>query len=920
MMVYLEIFCYARCDSVLNFFIMTENEIDKPIRRADYKAPEYLVEHVNLFFNVVNEGRVEVTGEIEMNVNPGGESAKKGVVAAVFLNVGSEIKEVAGVWVDGVQLKPEEFVREKYSLSFAGKKEPFKVKVSSIISPVENQKRRGLYKSGELIITQNESEGFRDIIPFPDRPDILTSWRTEVTASKELYPVMLATGNLVENRENSAGTHTSVYQSELRMPSYLFAMALGKMDALVDEYDLKDPSKGGESHKIKLQIFTAPGKTDRAAIAMESLKMSMQWDMDNYGRQYPLDQYSIVAADDFNFGAMENLGLNIFNSASAISSPETGTDETTIGIAVTVAHEYCHTWRGDLVTVRTWHEAALKEGFVRLMDCTFEGELVGESVARIRTVRYLRSSQFTEDAGNSAHQIWPEEYVGDPGDSIYTSTTYSKGAEVVRMVKTLVGKEKFRAGLDLYFEKFYGKAATIEDLVTCLQDASGRDLTQFKQWFMQVGTPECDVTSSYDEASGAFTLNVNHECPREPKYALNFPLEMGLIAPDGRAVKLELSEAGHGHDLARGVLNVTKNEQSFVFKNVPKGSIPSLFREFSAPMKYTYNYSNADLRHLMKHDEEGFNRFEAGQRIINIELDKLVLATKKSEKLMIDEETLKSFDAVAFELMDTNPSLAREMLILPGEKEMVQKMEVYDFQAAKAAREALRLAIAARFKNRFAELYKKYQGITAEIEAKKGPVIDKEAMLARRVKNTCLAYLAEQGDEFIAMAEAQFKSAKNMTDESATLKILSDNKAKSDEYMAAFYKKWEHEELVLQRWRSLLGLMDLDNVFEKVEAFTKTDKFDFNKPGHVMNLIGGFIGNSARFHDAEGKGYRLVVDVAMKSKNPYAAARMLREAFGSLPKMDAKRQTMMREQLQRFIATPGMDDSPLLAAKKILEG
>lgn len=891
------------------------NEIDKPIRRADYKLPEYLVEHVNLFFKVTNENHVEVTGEIQMKENPDAGANKDSEPAPVVLNVGSEIKKITGVEIDGVKLDEKKIVNQKYALILPGKKGNFTVKVSTIISPAENQKRRGLYKSGDLIITQNESEGFRDIIPFPDRPDILTSWRTEITAPKADYPVMLATGNLVSNKENPGGTHTSVYQSELRMPSYLFAMALGKMDVLLDEYNLS-------GHKIKLQIFTAPGKTDRAKIAMESLKMSMQWDMDNYGRQYPLDQYSIVAADDFNFGAMENLGLNIFNSASAISSPETGTDETTVGIAVTVAHEYCHTWRGDLVTVRTWHEAALKEGFVRLMDCTFEGELVGESVARIRTVRYLRTSQFNEDAGNSAHQIWPEEYVGDPGDSIYTATTYSKGAEVVRMVRTLVGKEKFRKGLDLYFEKFYGKAATIDDLVTCLQDASGRDLTQFKQWFKQVGTPVCDISSSYSVAEKTFTLNVHHECPREPKYALNFPLEMGLISPDGEAVELELLEDGsRDHDLARGVLNITKNDQTFVFKNVPKDSVPSLFREFSAPMKYNYNYSTANLRHLMQHDDEGFNRYEAGQRIINMEMDQLVEAYQNGKDLAVNEETLQSFDAIMYELMDENPALAREMIILPSEKEYVQKMDVYDFQAAKAAKNTLRLAIAARFKDRFEELYKKYQEITANIEAKKNaPVIDKEAMLARRIKNTCLAYLAEQGDEFVAMAEAQFKDAKNMTDESAALKILSDNREKSDATMDAFYKKWEHEELVLQRWRSLLGLMDLDNVFEKVEAFVKSDRFDFNKPGHVLNLFGGFIANPARFHDEEGKGYGLVVEVAAKSKNPYAAARILREAFGMLPKMDEKRKALMKKSLQKFIKMPGVDDSPLLAAKKILEG
>ncbi len=901
-----------------------ENEMDKPVRRSDYKPPEYLVDNVSLVFNVVNEERVEVTGEMQMRENP--EAVTNS--ATILLNVGSEIKEITGVWLDGVELKPEQYGREKYSLNLPGKKGNFTVKVGTVISPAENQKRRGLYKSGELIITQNESEGFRDIIPFPDRPDILTSWTTEVTAPKEIYPVMLATGNLISNTENADGsTHTSKFQSELHMPCYLFAMALGKMDVLTEDYYLDDPTKAGQGKNIKLQIFTAPGKTDRAVIAMESLKMSMRWDMDNWGRMYPLNQYSIVAADDFNFGAMENLGLNIFNSACAISSPETGTDETTIGIAVTVAHEYCHTWRGDLVTVRTWHEAALKEGFVRLMDCTFEGELVGESVARIRTVRNLRSSQFNEDAGNSAHQIWPEEYHGDPGDSIYTSTTYSKGAEVVRMVKTLLGKEKFRAGSNLYFEKFYGKAATIDDLVTCFQEASGRDLGQFKQWFKQVGTPECEITGEYkaggeaEETDGVFTLTVKHECPREPKYALNFPLQMGLIGPGGKAVALELAEDSGGHDLARGVLNITKNEQTFVFKNVPKGSVPSLFRGFSAPMKYKYDYTNAELRHLMEHDDEGFNRYEAGQRIVNMELDKLLASYKAGQKLVVNEDTLESFHAIVFELMDEDPSLAREMLILPGEKEMVQKMEVYDFLAAKAARDALRLAIAARFKNRFAELYKKYQGITAEHEAnRQAPVIDKEAMLARRIKNMCLAYLDSQGAEYIAMAEAQFGSAKNMTDELAALKILSDNKVKSDAAMNAFYEKWKEEELVLQKWRSLLGLMDLDDVLGKVEAFVESERFDFNKPGHVLNLLGGFIANSARFHDAEGGGYRLVVDVAMKSKNPYAAARILREAFGSLPKMDKVRQALMRTQLERFLAEQGMDDSPRLAAKKILEG
>lgn len=886
---------------------------DKPIRRADYKPPEYLVDHVHLVINIINKTRVEVSSTLDMRSNPEAEGESESAVSAVVLNVGKEIKQIGSVSIDGVQLEALEYSFNGSTLTFPGRNGRFQIRVGTIINPLENTQRRGLYNSEGVLLTQMESEGFRNLTPFPDRPDVLSTWITEVTADKETHPTLLATGDKIEEKDNGDDTHSAKFESKLPMPSYLYALVAGKLECTEEEFET-------DGRKIKLQIFTEAGDKERVKVGMEALKMAIKWDKENYGRNYPLKEYRIVVAKDFNSGAMENFGLNIFNASNFLVDPEITTDDDTIKAAMTVAHEYDHTWRGDMVTVRTWHEPALKEGFVKLMDSLFEESLLGKTIGRIRSARILRTKQFPEDAGSSAHAIWPDEYKGDPGDSLYTATTYLKGAEVIRMAKTILGEEKFRLGSDLYFDRFYGKAATIDDLVSCMQEASGADLSQLKQWFTQVGTPECNVQSCHNEAAGLLALTVKQSCPKEPKYTLQIPMAIGLVGPDGKSVPLELENDNGRHDLARGIINVTEGEQTFVFKNVPKGTVPSLFRHFSAPVKFNYLYTTEDLVHLINHDEDGFNKYEAGQRIARDELDRLMNQYKAGEEMAVDEKTLVAYDRFTTRLMDDDPSLFVEMLTLPDEKELVQGMEIYNFQAAKSARDVLRRAIAERYERQFVDLYKKYDALSAQTGQPGSPAIDVKAIEIRKIKNFSLTYLGLLGDKHAVLAENQYKNANNMTDRLAALRILADRPGQGEAALADFYEKYKHEELAVQKWLNLQGLANRDDLAERLSILINNEQlFDCSKPANMFPLFTfGLFLNPALFHKEDGSGYKLIADVVIKSKNPYAATRVLKAAYSDFPRMDATRRELIKEQLQRLIDDECVADSAKTAAKKIL--
>ncbi|MEK7673146.1 MAG: aminopeptidase N [Patescibacteria group bacterium] len=896
---------------------MTEER--KIFRRKEYQEPEYLVEHAHLDFVIFDENKVEVISKLQLKNNASGEP--------IILNVGTEIKEISFIKIDGVEIAKSEWKQSDKILELAAKEGVFILEIKTVLDPQNNKTGQGLYESRGVLVTQNEATGFRNITVYPDRPDVMSTWSTKVTAPKDKYPTLLATGDLTNFRENEDGTHTAEFHSDFKMPAYLYCLVAGKFDCLEDEVVMPWDEK-----PVKLQIYAPPGKGDRTKIAMESLKTVMKWDYENFGRKYPLRDYKIVAVDDFNAGAMENFGLNVFSAGYVLGDPRVATDDNILGVAHTVEHEYCHTWRGDLVTVRSWHEIALKEGFVSLMDRLFNQFLLGKTSGRIGSVRGLRANQFAEDASATAHAVWPEEYEGDPSNSMYTSTTYSKGAEVIGMAKMLLGDEKFRAGSDRYFNDFFGKAATIEDLVISIQKACEVDLTLFKNWFFQVGTPRCDVSSKYDEAAKTFSLTVKQECVRDPRLVLHFPLTMGLISAGGEKVELELEgEVNELHDLSRGVLSISKPEETFVFKNVPMGTVPSLLREFSAPVTLNYDYSHDELLLLMKHDEDGFNRFEAGQRISRQELKKLVdqyqageTTPEAGKAMVVSEEILDAYASILMDLVEKDPTLAADMLVLPSESELLQGMAEYDFDAAKAARDTLKMTIARKFKMKFGALYSQYHDFALAAEKKPGvSLLNIDAIKLRKIKNVCLAYLAKSGEngadaEAIELIKKQFAEATNMTDEFVALSLLSDIPSEREEALKIFKDKWHAEELVMNKWLRVQAMIDDKQVTERVRQLMASEDFNFDQQSGVYSLlIYGFAQNSIYFHDKSGSGYELAAEAVMKLNNPDVASRLVREAFSDMPKVSKVRQDLMKKALEKIVAEVKLE-GPRLMAKKIL--
>lgn len=881
------------------------------IKRSDYTPPNYLVDHVELFFDIHSESMVKVKGILQMRPNP-----ERSGRNPIILDMGVQISDLT-LSINDNPVAIEDFKTGNFSIELPAQDGEFTLTAEVVLNPAANTQYKGLYKSRQVLVTQNESMGFRDIIPFPDRPDVLSTWTTQVKAKKSDYPVILATGDRTDYKENDDGTHVATFESaNYKMPSYLYALVAGKFDCLEDEMLMK-----GDKKPTKLQIYVPPGKKDRAQIAMAALKMAMDWDMKHFGRKYPLEQFRIAAVDDFNAGAMENFGLNVFNASSLLGDPRTALDGSLIGIAVTVEHEYGHTWRGDLVTVRTWHEIALKEGFQSLMDNLFTQTLLGNAVGRISSVRNLRTRQFPKDAGSTAHSIWPSEYEGDPSASMYTVTTYEKGAEVIGMVRSLIGEKKFRDGTDKYFTDFYGKAATIDDLVNCLQAAGNIDLQQFKNWFFQIGTPEIDVTGEYDEAAKTFSLSVKQRPGKANIGPLQFPLFVGFIGPDGEEIPLQLVGDVDQHDLNRGLLNIKKEAETFVFENIFMGSTPSLLRGFSAPVKLHYKYSNEELLKLMKYDSDGFNRYEAGYRIAVQELNRLIKLHQSGQILQVDSGILGAYENVLNDLIEKDATLAADMLVLPDESELVQDFEVYDFEAAKAARDALRLAIAEKFKNRLLELYKNYDALSKEAESDpNASVININAIQKRKVKNICLGYLAEIGDKSeISLIRNQFETAQNMSDEFVALRLLADFPEERASALSSFYEKWKSEELVINRWLLAQGMIDDPSVLKVVRDLFEGPLFDINRPGHVYQLFTfGFANNYIYFHQKDGEGYKLIVDVLLKLKNSDVGSRLVEEAFGDYPKMDSERQDMIKKELTRLIAAEEIPEDVRKRAQKVL--
>ncbi|HZM35360.1 MAG TPA: aminopeptidase N [Burkholderiales bacterium] len=801
----------------------------KTIHLKDYAPPAFRVDTVELDVDIRPDDAL-VRAKLELRRNAPGP----------LVLDGDEL-ELLSVSVDG---KKPDYTVTAEKLTLPSVPDAFTLETVSRVVPQKNTKLEGLYATRHGFVTQCEAEGFRRITWFIDRPDVMARYTTTVRADPQKYPVLLSNGNLVDS-----GPGWAKFHDPFPKPSYLFALVAANLEVVEDKYKDKD-----------LFVYVEPGKLDQAAWAMDCLKRAMKWDEERFGLSLDLDQYKIVAVGDFNSGAMENKGLNIFNTRYVLARADTATDTDYLNIDRVVAHEYFHNWTGNRVTCRDWFQLSLKEGLTVFRDQEYGADTYSRGVTRIQEVRSLRAGQFPEDAGPMKHPVRPQSYMEIR--NFYTMTVYEKGAEVVRMQHTLLGEERFQAGMKLYFDRHDGQAVTCDDFVQAMQDASGVDLSQFRRWYDIAGTPVLDCKGQY--ADGTFTLKT--------KQSMNPPFHIPF------AVKIGDREQ---------VLSLKEREQSFSFP-VEAKAVPSLLRRFSAPVVLNYPYAEEELLHLMAHDDDPFNRWEAAQRLAA----GIILERKGAPS----EAFLRAAKNV---LRDRDPAFAAEVLNLPSEIFLAEQMPLVDPDALHAARNALRKSLA---KALAGELAARYGALAA-----KGPYSPDAASMGRRaLRNLCLSYLSEVGMR--ALCYEQFKGADNMTDVMAALAALANlDCAEREQALDEFYERWKDEPLVVDKWLAVQAGSRLPKTLETVKRLLEHPAFDIKVPNKVYALIRTFAANHARFHAADGGGYAFLADqvIALNRLNPQVAARMAR-GFDRWKRFDGRRQEKARTQLERIRDTEGL--------------
>jgi aminopeptidase N len=752
----------------------------------------------------------------------------------------------------------------------------------------------GLFRSKDGYFTQCEAEGFRRITYFLDRPDVMSRYTTTIYADKERFPLLLSNGNLTETGDGPGGRHWARWVDPFPKPSYLFAMVAAKLDRLADTFT----TVSGRS--VELLVFVESGKIDQADYAMESLKASMRWDEEVFGLELDLDQYMIVAVSDFNMGAMENKGLNIFNTKYVLARADTATDSDFMMLDRVVAHEYFHNWTGNRVTCRDWFQLSLKEGLTVFRDQRYGEDRYSKAVQRIQEVRSLRAAQFPEDASPMAHPIRPEAYIEI--SNFYTATVYSKGAEVVRMINTLLGEARFRAGMDLYFERHDGQAVRTEEFVAAMEDASGVDLGQFQRWYHQAGTPSVAVKLERDATTGTVSLLMTQTCeptPGQPgKAPFHIPVAVGFIDSDGNDVVIN----DDPDEPSTRVLSLTQSVQRFDFDGVPPGAVPSLLRHFSAPVTLQFDYENAELAHLMAHDSDPFNRWEAGQRLALNVLLRGIDTYRAGKPLAVPDNFINAVRRV-LEDSDADPAFAAEALSLPNAGYIAEQLEEVDPEAILAVRTALRRHLAAELE---AELRAAYARFVVEGAYSPDPV----SAGRRAMRNLCLGYLMElHSQDVIELCAEQLRTADNMTEAMAALVSLANCDCPEREAaLAFFYEKWRDEPLVIDKWFSVQASSRLPETFVRVQALMQHPDFDIRNPNRVRAVVGAFChGNHACFNAADGSGYAFAADqvIALDAINAQIAARLAR-AFDRFTKFDAGRQAHARQALQRIREIDGL--------------
>ena len=861
-------------------------------RRLDYRPPAFLVDELDLTFNLDAEA-TQVTAMLAFRRNP--QAAREDAAVALILDGEQQVS--VRVELDGRPLRAGQVELTERTLTLRDPPDAGTLTVHSTHAPASNVALEGLYLSSGVFCTQCEPEGFRRITYFPDRPDVLARYTVTIRADRARYPVLLSNGNRVAEGALDGGRHFATWHDPFPKPSYLFALVAGDLGALQDTFTTMS------GRRIALRIYSTTHNLPRCHHAMASLKRALRWDEERFGLEYDLDAFMIFCADDFNMGAMENKGLNIFNSRLVLADPATATDEDYAAIEGVVGHEYFHNWTGNRVTCRDWFQLSLKEGLTVFRDQEFSSDLNSRAVERIGAVDYLRREQFPEDAGPMAHNVRPDEYLEI--NNFYSATVYEKGAEVIRMQHTLLGSERFRRGIDLYFQRHDGHAVTCDDFVQAMEDASGVDLEQFKRWYSQAGTPTVKAAGHFDAAHHTYTLEFSQHTKATSGQALkpplHIPMAIGLVGPDGCDIPLKLDgEPAPGGNTR--VLQLRERTQSFRFVDVPAAPVPSLLRDFSAPVRVAFEHTDAELVFLVAHDSDPVNRWDAAQSSFVRAIHALA-AEHRAGRVLVLPPFLKDVLRTLLNDRAGNPALIALAIQPPDLGQVASLVDVIDVDGVTAARGFLVAALARELRQEFvaAHAHWRPRGSYAPTQEQSG---------GRKLTNACLRYLCAADEATAsALATAQFVAADNMTDTIAALDALKDGDgAERKSLFEQFEARWRDEPLVLDKWFALEAMSDRPDTLARVKRLLAHPRFNTRNPNRVRSLVGAFaLRNFARFHDRDGSGYAFAADevLALDSINPQLAA-AIASAFNLWKRFPEPRRGLMQAALQRIAAVPAL--------------
>ena len=870
-------------------------------RLADYQPPAYLIDQAELTFEL-DPQQTRVSSILQVRRNPL-------VTGKHPLVLQGQQLQLESVTLNGAELQPSACSIDAESLTIAEVPAQFELRIVTLISPIKNTALEGLYASGHLLCTQCEAQGFRRITYFLDRPDVLAKYSTTLIAQKDQYPVLLSNGNPIAQGEYDDGRHWITWLDPFPKPSYLFALVGGDLRVKEDQFTTQS------GRLVHLRLFVEVENLHKCDHALASLKLAMQWDEQVYGREYDLDIFMIVAVNDFNMGAMENKGLNIFNASCVLASPDTATDHDYYNIQSIIGHEYFHNWSGNRVTCRDWFQLSLKEGFTVFRDQQFSADLNSAAVKRINDVNVLRTHQFAQDAGPMAHPVRPDTYIEI--SNFYTVTIYNKGAELIRMMYNIVGPERFRKGTDLYFARHDGQAVTTDDFVAAIEQGAEVDLQQFKRWYTQAGTPILHISEHYDAARKSYTLEVQQSCPATPgqahKEPFHIPLAIGLLDADGNNVALRLAQENAASAEPTRILNIKHKSEKFEFIDVPTQPTISLLRGFSAPVKMHFPRANETLAFLLAHDDDTFSRWEAGQQLaINLMQGFLASGDPKSWKLpQLYTDSLSQ--VLRNEQLDQ--SLVAQILTLPSEMYLAELNEPIDPLSIHKVRTFMRKSIATALHDLFYAKYQKYH-------SQQPYAFNAQAMSERTIKNLCLGYLMEfDSKQSHALCVAQFEQANNMSDQLSALGYLADTQSEEKHRaLASFYTQWKHDPQVVDKWFSIQASSHLPDTLQQVEKLLAHPAFTLKNPNKVRALVGRFcMGNPACFHANDGAGYRFLADIVLEldPMNPQIAARLI-AALSQWRRYQSPFREAMQAQLSRIMQGENLSkDSYEIASKSL---